>query len=105
MTRGMLADLNVLDRTVSYPENTFERDRRVPTRLGANDRILEMPTPFKSPLGSTVRHLTIPGFQAERLSLGAEPNVKIVATSSDSTEFIIDSEHSFTYDRMGLRWD
>lgn len=60
-----VANLNLVRRDLSFedPCLVFPSDRRIPTRLGEDDRLARLPTPPpRSPLGAEVTEVRIPGF-------------------------------------------
>ena len=98
-----LAELNRIDRARSYVECPFpagDTRRRIPTRLGEEDRVVHFAEPLTSPFGQTVRELTIPSYQA--LGVPAEvETAEQVECSADGFRFRFGAK-SFRYDRLGL---
>ena len=103
MNEGLLADLNSLRRDQHYVEIAARDDRKTPTRLGDDDRVVRLPEPFDSAFGQSVRELTIPGFYAKRLSLSDEPSVQMERVPDGSLSLSVDGV-PFIYSHLGLDW-
>lgn len=74
--------------------------RRVPTRLGEEDRMARFPEPPRSPFGETVGEITIPAYQAREVPADAE-EVAALNVSDRGFEFRFGPKW-FHYDRLGL---
>jgi len=98
-----LAELNRIDRAKSYVEGLFpsgDTRRRIPTRLGEEDRMVHFAEEPTSPFGSAVRELTIPSYQARGVPAETETAEQVEGTA-DGFQFRFGAQ-SFRYDRLGL---
>jgi CRISPR-associated endonuclease/helicase Cas3 len=86
------------DDEVAFPQGELSEEIR--TRLGEDDRRLELPTPMEGPFGREIRELTVPGWLAR--DVPAEPEVGCERTP-DGTLRIRVGPRTFVYDRLGLR--
>jgi CRISPR-associated endonuclease/helicase Cas3 len=100
-----LADLNLVDWSLGFSEayQSFpdpELWRRVPTRLGLEDRVFELVAGTPSPFGSTLTKIVVPAHLAQGLptdaSCAAEP-------SGPGVLKLHVADRVFLYDRWGLR--
>jgi CRISPR-associated endonuclease/helicase Cas3 len=79
-------------------------DERLVTRLGADDRLLELPAGSVGPFGEPVRRLTLPGWMARGVPDDATPEVTGVRDELGTPAlFVRIAKQAFTYDRHGLR--
>jgi CRISPR-associated endonuclease/helicase Cas3 len=98
-----LAELNRVDRAKSYVDCPFpsgDTRRRIPTRLGEEDRVVHFAEAPISPFGQEVGELTIPTYWA----LGVPAEVECaegVTCCADEFHFRFGAK-SFRYDRLGL---
>lgn len=73
---------------------------KAPTRLGLNDRRVELPKVCQSPLGSSVSELTIPAWMLR----GVDDNTVVTALEQSPKGFTFTfGEATYRYDRLGLR--
>jgi CRISPR-associated endonuclease/helicase Cas3 len=104
-----LAKGHGVDRTKVIGEYGFpDRDsaRRITTRLGEEDRVLDFETPFKSPFGSSVQRVKIPHWLARewpseirgQVTSHLSVKVRFCCLGADGRVLA-----SFVYDRLGLR--
>jgi CRISPR-associated endonuclease/helicase Cas3 len=82
-------------------EPVLDLDERIATRLGINDRVIELPAGTIGPFGETVSLLTVPG----RWLGGVKPDaVPMVTSAGPGTSLAIQlGERMLVYDRFGLR--
>jgi CRISPR-associated endonuclease/helicase Cas3 len=98
-----LAELNRIDRAKSYADRPFpsgDSRRRIPTRLGEEDRMVHFAEPPSSPFGQAVRELTVPSYLARGVPAETE-SAERVECSADGFRFRFGAK-SFRYDRLGL---
>jgi CRISPR-associated endonuclease/helicase Cas3 len=103
-----LAAGQTVNRTKAMGEYGFpdrDKTRRIATRLGAEDRLLEFDTDFETPFGTPVRSVKVPHW----LATGWPATVVGQATSHTPLEVSFDALDeaghrlaSFHYDRLGL---
>jgi CRISPR-associated endonuclease/helicase Cas3 len=93
-----IAETNVVDRQQHFGQARFA-DLQAPTRLGLNDRRVELPFRCQTPLGNGVLALTIPAW----LVAGADEDAVAmdVRQSSDHFAFAF-GKRRYRYDRLGL---
>ena len=72
------------------------------TRLGEDDRIARFVPPLASPFGKRVGALTIPAWMAR--GVGADAMPEGIRSEAGELRFHF-GDHSFVYDRLGLRAD
>jgi len=97
-----LAELNVINRSVPFGEYEFSAavlDRRIQTRLGEGDRLVEFDQPIAGPFGRTIHRLTIPAY----LAAGAPHEAKPLQVSASAGVAFVFGAYQFTYDRLGVR--
>jgi CRISPR-associated endonuclease/helicase Cas3 len=99
-----LADLNIIDRQLRFSDtgNEFpsaELARRIQTRLGEGDRIVEIEPAVRSPFGTALRRLTIAAHLAPGAPDDAAPSGMHSTAGTTCFRF---GGHSFRYDRHGL---
>jgi CRISPR-associated endonuclease/helicase Cas3 len=96
-----LAALNCVKREEPFSECRFPSslEARIRTRLGEDDRIVDLPG-HVGPFGATFDRLTIPGWLVRGAS--AEAQVQDIAVGSGSVRFSFGGR-AFIYDRLGLR--
>ena len=104
IAKRILGRNNAIDRTVSFlevdvafPSKELEGD--IKTRLGEDDRRIELGTLVCTPFGSSIRELTIPGWQAR--DIPSDPAVTIEPINGSLRLDI--GGAPFVYDRLGLR--
>lgn len=100
-----LADDVIVDRSVVFGVASFRDlgdDRRVSTRLGEGDRLVEFPDGCQSPFGSRVYRLSIPAHLARGAGEDATAREVVAAEGGFTFRF---GEHRFRYDRHGLHRD
>lgn len=71
----------------------------VRTRLGADDRVLQLSQPQTGPFGATISRLNVPGWQVAKVPHDA---VAVDTAFADATLGIEFGSIRFRYDRMGL---
>ena len=97
---GMTARSVLLDWRESLLANRPQDDLRVKTRLGLDDRRVDLPEPLQGPFGARVRSFTLPGWMAGDLCPEAEPEE--ISASGGELRFRLGAR-LYRYDRMGLR--
>ena len=95
-----IARLNCLKWEKPLVENQPATDQTILTRLGLNDRRIDLPVPLTGPFGGSVSGFNLPGWMAERLGAVVAPEE--VTGSVDGIIFRL-GERWFGYDRLGLR--
>ncbi len=96
---GMTARSVLLDWLESLLANCPQDDRSIMTRLGLDDRRIELPEPLHGPFGARVREFTLPGWMVNELPLDAEPSE--ISASDGEIRFRMGA-HRYLYDRLGL---
>ncbi len=96
---GMTARPVLLDWRESLLANRPLDDRQIKTRLGLDDRRIDLPEPMRGPFGTRVRSFTLPGWVAGDLPLDTEPAE--LSASDGEIRFRLDA-HRYRYDRLGL---
>ena len=96
---GMTALSVLLDWRESLLANRPLDDRRIKTRLGLDDRRIDLPGPLRGPFGAWVRSFTLPGWMASDLPLDAEPTE--ASAFGGEIRFRLGA-HRYRYDRLGL---
>jgi CRISPR-associated endonuclease/helicase Cas3 len=97
------ADLNIIDREQPFGELEFpsrELERRIQTRLGEGDRLVDFDPPLVGPFGHPVRRLSVPAYLARGVPSDAQPTE---LTLSDGAVGFAFGPRRFVYDRLGLR--
>ncbi|NLI77822.1 MAG: CRISPR-associated helicase Cas3' [Candidatus Riflebacteria bacterium] len=100
-----VAALNLLRWDVPFgdQESLFpsdELERRLATRLGADDRLIRFESPVAGPFGEILRGLTIPAYLVE----GAAPeDLPREVTGGDGVVRFTFGKADYLYDRWGLR--
>ena len=100
LAEGGVARLSILKWDRPIAENPLPDDRKVMTRLGLNDRRIDLPAGVAGPFGGTVSGFNLPGWMAEDLAEDAVATDLFV--SEGKTCFQL-GEMRFCYDRLGLR--
>jgi CRISPR-associated endonuclease/helicase Cas3 len=90
------------DRPFMDPANTRFDDHLV-TRLGANDRLVELPPRTVGPFGSDITRITVPGWMARGVSDEASVGVSRESAVDGAQLHVTLGDLTFTYDRHGLR--
>jgi len=104
---GQIARLNGIDRTLPFgdPNSLFpgrDQQRKIPTRLGLDDRIVHFPQPPPGPFGQPIAELRIPGHLVEKAPPRAEDEeAQAVTEIPGGFEFRF-GRWSFRYTRLGL---
>jgi CRISPR-associated endonuclease/helicase Cas3 len=96
-----IAKSNVIDRSVRFGE-AFFADQQAPTRLGLNDRRVELPIRCQTALGNSVSAVTIPAWMLR--GVDDETAAADVQQSADHFGFTF-GERRYRYDRLGLHID
>lgn len=97
---GMTAASVRLIWTESVLENQPQDERKVMTRLGLDDRRLDLPASQPGPFGRPVSGFTVPGWMVK--GLGEEAVPEDVIAADGKLRFRL-GETTFCYDRLGLR--
>jgi CRISPR-associated endonuclease/helicase Cas3 len=97
----LLAALNCVKREEPFSECRFPSslEAHVRTRLGEDDRIVDLPS-HTGPFGAAIDRLTIPGWLVRDASDDA--GAQDIAVGSGSVHFSF-AGRAFVYDRLGLR--
>jgi CRISPR-associated endonuclease/helicase Cas3 len=95
------ADLNLVDRNKPYWSTPFPEDRRVPSRLGTQDRRVVFLIPPASPFGNTVSELNVKGAWA--MSVPVDASEASDVEPLDGGFSFRYGPHTFVYDRYGVR--
>lgn len=109
MVKKSLAKGHGVDRRRELGEYGFpdrETTGRISTRLGEEDRLLQLESPFDSPFGSRVFRVKIPHWLAN--GWPAEPTGHVMSTDAQTTVLEARGDDGvvlarFVYDRLGLR--
>lgn len=109
MVKKSLAKGHGVDRSRELGEYGFpdrEMTGRISTRLGEEDRLLELESPFESPFGSRVFRVKIPHWLAN--GWPTEPTGHVMSTDAQTTVLEARGDDGavlarFLYDRLGLR--
>lgn len=107
LTDTQLANLNVVKRDVVFGDHDrrylfVERgERKIPTRLGLEDRRLRFDPAFHGPFGNAVAELTVPHFLARGAPEDAEV-AEYVREMEGGVTFRF-GPNGYRYDRLGLR--
>lgn len=88
-----------LDMDRPFLDLLFPQDEAIRTRLGADDRLIDLPKPLSGPFGAMIARLRLPGWIAK--GIGAEPAVA-AKDACGGLQLLVDGQ-SFLYDRFGLR--
>ena len=96
---GMTASTVLLNWCESIQKNQYGKDRVIFTRLGLNDRRVELPEPMLGPFGEQITELRLPGWMAGDLPEDVLPD-RVVAI--DGTIRFRLGEREYCYDRLGL---
>lgn len=103
LSERQLGRLNAVSWERPFYEELFPDDRKTPTRLGLSDRQVALTSVAQSPFGAELRELSIPGFIAERLTLGEEPTTAVHPDPDDEHALLFDvGGGRFRYSRFGL---
>lgn len=93
------ARAGLLDWSGSLVENRPLDDRRIRTRLGLDDRRIDLPEPLPGPFGARVRTFALPGWMARALPVDAAP--EDVSAAGGEIRFRLGGR-AYRYDRLGL---
>lgn len=102
-----LADLNLANWNASFGSGDVafpsgDLARKIPTRLGEDDRIIAFDTPLPGPFGTRIKTLTM---SAALIPRGlTDPAPHSVTQNAEGFSFELGSRR-FRYDRLGLRPD
>lgn len=105
MGQRHLAALNVIDRGAKFTEQAcgfsdiLGGSSKVATRLGLDDRLIEIDPPRHGPFGAEVSRLRVPGWMCQ----GIETDAPVAAESADDGLAITFGRLRLRYDRLGLR--
>ena len=77
-----------------------ELSRRIQTRLGEGDRLVQFETPFVGPFGNNTRRLTIPAWLSRGADGESQPSIQERRNGYVRFSF---GDKSFLYDRLGLQ--
>ena len=98
-----LADYNIVDRSKPFGDFEFPSDelrRHIQTRLGEDDRLLDLPEPILGPFGAPIQRLSIPAYLVRGIGSDARP----AEVAHDGTRLTFAfGTRQFIYDRLGLR--
>lgn len=94
---SMRRDESFFGDAVGFPERGVDAD--IKTRLGEDDRRVELPAPATGPFGRRVRELVLPGWQARGMPTELEV---IVTAERDGRIDLVIAGQPFVYDRLGL---
>jgi CRISPR-associated endonuclease/helicase Cas3 len=97
------AELNIIDREQPFGEIEFpsrELERRIQTRLGEGDRLVDFDPLRMGPFGHLVGRLSVPAYLARGVPSDAQPTELTLREGAISFAF---GFRSFIYDRLGLR--
>lgn len=97
---GVAARSVLLNWRESLLANRPQDDRRIKTRLGLDDRRVDLPEPLRSPFGAWIRGFALPGWMAGDLCPEARPEE--ISACRDEIRFRLGARH-YRYDRLGLR--
>ena len=101
-----LANLNAVDRHIPFDDRACRfpdrGERKIPTRLGLDDRRVRLEPAFHSPFGEEIAELTIPDFLARGVPADAEL-AEDVCDKGDGVSFRFGPTRLYCYDRLGLR--
>jgi len=101
---GRLASLNLVnwqDEQQPYAALRFPDERRVPTRLGLDDRVIGVVPGSPGPFGTLVTELKLPGHIAQRLSLPDDAVTEDLEIEAGGFTFRLDNTR-FRYGPCGL---
>ncbi len=105
VTETHLAELNGINRRIAYGAAGYlfpdHGERKIPTRLGLDDRQVRFESPVRSPFGQTIDSLTIPDFLAKGVPGDLEVATD-VEEASDKISFRLGT-HTYVYTRIGLQ--
>ena len=98
--RGMIANLNVLDRRKDYFSIRFPgSDERVMTRLGEEGVILDFNLALAGPFGSPITRIGLPAHWSQ--GINHEDEAKVIEQTESTTVFGV-GDRIFRYSRAGL---
>ena len=97
--QGMIAKLNVLDRTARFEGLQFPgSDERIMTRLGEEGAILRLEQRPEGPFGCLVTRIAVPA----RWSYGITKGDQVVVARDEAGLILSVAERRFSYSREGL---
>lgn len=99
LSEGALARANLIDWSASLADNNPDGDERIRTRLGLDDRRVDLPEPLPGPFGERIRAFSLPGWMARGLPADAEPTD--IAAANGEIRFRL-AGRAWRYDRLGL---
>lgn len=104
LAQGQQASDGVLRRHRGFrEEGNAAFEDRLPTRLGADDRLVVLPEPPVGPLGEVVRQLAVPEWMARGVEKEDAPTVTADGEGATRRLRITLGPLEFIYDRLGLR--
>lgn len=95
----MAARSVLLDWRESVLANRPPNDRKIKTRLGLDDRRVDLPESLCGPFGTRVRSFSLPGWMVNDLPLEVQPTE--VSDSNGEIRFQLGALR-YRYDRLGL---
>lgn len=105
--QSIAADQSKLDWTSEWPDQGFPRydEEKLKTRLGADDRLVDLPLPCTSPFGVTLTRMKLPGWMLSGLDadvLASDAPAEIIAEERGRLTFRW-AGREFVYDNLGLQ--
>lgn len=92
---------NVLRRDEPFMEQPVLDDVMIATRLGANDRLVDLPAGTRGPFGWEIRRISVPAWMLRDAPVDEPPRI---APSHDGSGLRLEwSGRILQYDRLGLR--
>ncbi len=91
---------NVLRRNRDFMDQALDDAERITTRLGANDRLIQLPDGTSGPFGNGVTQISVPDWMLRGVDVEAAVTVAKFGTSADFELRI--GDRSFTYGAYGL---
>ncbi len=98
---GQVARDNVLRRDEPFMEQGAVDDAMIATRLGARDRLVDLPRGTAGPFGWEIRRIAVPSWMLREVPLEALPRV-VPGVEARGVELEWEGT-TLTYDRLGLR--
>ena len=99
--QGQTAAINLVEWDRDFGEYSFgDLAKKIASRLGGADRIVDFGDEMPSPFGASFRRLTVPGHWAG--GMGEDDGPTIVSVGTAGSIFKIGGRE-FVYDRLGLR--
>ncbi|MCP4664670.1 MAG: CRISPR-associated helicase/endonuclease Cas3, partial [bacterium] len=105
---GRIAGFNLVDRTKGFAGNegsilfpSGDTARKIPTRLGENDRLVRFAKPWISPFGCEVKELSIPAWLLDAQPSDQESKDVQAVSTPEGVTFRFGTKE-LRYDRLGL---